>query len=146
VFLAEPFASNYAEPKLVSWAEPGYFDFSSSNFTVEDYIPSTAGDALRSKILCGCERSKRKERVCVGAHLSSYRPRPYNLHCLSTLPRTIMWCLGLAQVAQMAYSDRPRLISEDCFSLHNHRWLHKQRKWCMDWGKEIPIGELRLVD
>jgi hypothetical protein len=38
---------NYVEPKPFSWAKPAYFGFSSSNFTVQDHIPSTAGDALR---------------------------------------------------------------------------------------------------
>jgi hypothetical protein len=57
---AAPFTShgnlhNYAEPKPFSWAKPAaYVGFSSSNFTVQDHIPSTAGDALRQvfKELC----------------------------------------------------------------------------------------------
>ncbi len=50
---AAPFTShgnacNYAEPKPFSGAKPADFGFSSSNFTLQDHIPSTAGDALRS--------------------------------------------------------------------------------------------------
>jgi hypothetical protein len=41
-------ACNYAEPKPFSWAELAYFGFSPSNFTVQDHIPSRAGDALRT--------------------------------------------------------------------------------------------------
>jgi len=38
---------HYAEPKPFSWAKPAAcFDFSSSNFSVQDLILSTAGDAL----------------------------------------------------------------------------------------------------
>ncbi len=33
-------------PKPFSWAKPAYFRFSSSNFTAQDHIPSTAGDAV----------------------------------------------------------------------------------------------------
>jgi hypothetical protein len=39
---------NHAEPKPFSWAKLAYFGFSSSNFTVQDHIPSSAGDALRT--------------------------------------------------------------------------------------------------
>jgi hypothetical protein len=35
-----------AESKLISWVKPPYFDFSSSNFTVQDHRLSTAGDGL----------------------------------------------------------------------------------------------------
>jgi hypothetical protein len=38
---------NYAEPKLFSWSKPAYFDFCSSNFTVQGHILSTVGDALK---------------------------------------------------------------------------------------------------
>jgi hypothetical protein len=38
---------NYADPKPFSWAKPAYFKFSSYNFTLQDHILSTAGDALR---------------------------------------------------------------------------------------------------
>jgi hypothetical protein len=38
---------NYAEPKLFSWVKPAYVRFSSSIFTVQDHILSTARDALR---------------------------------------------------------------------------------------------------
>jgi hypothetical protein len=41
---------NYAETKPFSWAKPAYFDFSSSNFTVQDHILSTAGDTLKSPL------------------------------------------------------------------------------------------------
>jgi hypothetical protein len=49
--VAGPFTShskvcNYANPEPFSWAKPSYFEFSSSNFTVQDDILSTAGDAL----------------------------------------------------------------------------------------------------
>jgi len=38
---------NYVEPKPFSWAKPAHDDFSSSNFTLQDYhMLSTAGDAL----------------------------------------------------------------------------------------------------
>jgi hypothetical protein len=37
---------NYAEPKPFSLAKLVFVGFSSSNFTVQDHIPSTAGDAL----------------------------------------------------------------------------------------------------
>jgi hypothetical protein len=48
---AEPFTShgnwiNYAEPKPFSWVKPEYVEFSSSTFTVQDHILTTAGDAL----------------------------------------------------------------------------------------------------
>jgi hypothetical protein len=39
---------NHAEPKWFPWAKPPWFDSSSSNFTVQDHILSTAGDALTS--------------------------------------------------------------------------------------------------
>jgi hypothetical protein len=35
------------EWKPICWAKPAHFDFSSSNFTVQDQILSTAGDALK---------------------------------------------------------------------------------------------------
>jgi hypothetical protein len=37
---------NCAEPKRFCWAKPAYFDFSSSNFTVQYHLGTTAGDAL----------------------------------------------------------------------------------------------------
>jgi hypothetical protein len=37
---------NYAEPKPISWVKPVQVRFSSSIFTVQDHILSTAGDAL----------------------------------------------------------------------------------------------------
>jgi hypothetical protein len=40
---------NYAGPKPFSWAKPAYVRFSSSNFTVQDHIGSTIGDALSKK-------------------------------------------------------------------------------------------------
>jgi hypothetical protein len=47
----EPFTSHgklchYSEPKHFSWAKPAYFDFSSSNFSMQDHIGTTTGDAL----------------------------------------------------------------------------------------------------
>jgi hypothetical protein len=49
--VAVPFTSHrklwdYAEPKPFSSAKPVYFNFSSSNFTVQDHILSTGGDAF----------------------------------------------------------------------------------------------------
>jgi hypothetical protein len=49
--VAVPFTNHrklwdYAEPKPFSSPKPVYFDFSSSNFTVQDHILSTAGDAF----------------------------------------------------------------------------------------------------
>jgi hypothetical protein len=46
---------NYAEPKPFSRVKPVKVGFSSSIFTVQDHILSTAGDALRSPLvkLCG---------------------------------------------------------------------------------------------
>jgi hypothetical protein len=41
---------NYAEPKLFSWAEPAYFDFSSSNFKLQGHILSTAGDDVSASL------------------------------------------------------------------------------------------------
>jgi hypothetical protein len=38
---------NYTEPKPISWVKPVQVEFSSSNFTVQDHILSTAGDALK---------------------------------------------------------------------------------------------------
>jgi hypothetical protein len=35
-----------AKTNFLSQAKPALFGFSSSNFTVQDHIPSTAGDAL----------------------------------------------------------------------------------------------------
>jgi len=51
----EPFTShgklrNYAEPKPFCRVEPTYVGFSSSIFTVQDHILSTAGDALTNPI------------------------------------------------------------------------------------------------
>jgi hypothetical protein len=39
---------NNAEPKPYSWTKPAHFDFSASNFTVQDHILSIAGDGLRT--------------------------------------------------------------------------------------------------
>jgi hypothetical protein len=58
--VAAPFIShgnthNYVEHKPFSWAKLAYFGFSSSNFTVQDHIQSTAGDARTcSKNACSC--------------------------------------------------------------------------------------------
>jgi hypothetical protein len=38
---------NYTEPKPISWVKPVQVEFSSSNFTVQDHILSTGGDALK---------------------------------------------------------------------------------------------------
>ncbi len=51
--LTAPFSShhklcNYAEPKPLSCAKPACFEFSSSNFNVQNHTLSTAGDALTS--------------------------------------------------------------------------------------------------
>ncbi len=46
-FISHGIAHNYVEPRPFSWAKLAYFGFSSSNFTVQDRIPRTAGDALR---------------------------------------------------------------------------------------------------
>jgi hypothetical protein len=43
----------YAEPKQISWAKPAYGGSSSSNFTVQDHIASTTGDALMKMITYG---------------------------------------------------------------------------------------------
>jgi hypothetical protein len=55
---AAPFTShsnecNYAEPKPFSLAKLAFVGFSSSNFTVQDHILSTAGDALISLLKSG---------------------------------------------------------------------------------------------
>jgi hypothetical protein len=73
-----------------------------------NFILSTDGDALRSKFLCGCERSKRKERVCVwGAHLSCYRPHDPRIVMAEVLYLAQSCDVLASQVAQMEYSDRP---------------------------------------
>jgi len=46
IFFIHGNTRNYSEPKTFSWAKPAHFGFSSSNFTVQDHIPSTPGDAL----------------------------------------------------------------------------------------------------
>jgi len=66
----EPFTShgnvrNYAEPKLFSLVKPAYCRFSSSIFTVQDHILSTAGDALTCWICKNLSRST----PCAGAPL-----------------------------------------------------------------------------
>jgi hypothetical protein len=53
-YFAAPFRSHhkqytYAEPKPFPWAKPAHFDFSSSNFTLQDHILIAAGDALIKK-------------------------------------------------------------------------------------------------
>jgi hypothetical protein len=45
---------NYGEPKRSPGAKPAYFDFSSSNLTLEDHILSAAGDALISHLPTIC--------------------------------------------------------------------------------------------
>jgi hypothetical protein len=41
---------HYAQPKPISWSNLAYFDFSSSDFTVQGHILSTTGDALKHKV------------------------------------------------------------------------------------------------
>jgi hypothetical protein len=47
--------ANYAEPKLFSGAKPAYVGFFSSNFTVQDHIPSSTRDALNPETICSFE-------------------------------------------------------------------------------------------
>jgi hypothetical protein len=56
---------NYAEPKPFPLSQtPGCFDFSSSNFDVQDHILSTAGDALTPKRLLGVVQT-RSNHLCL---------------------------------------------------------------------------------
>ncbi len=62
-----------AEPKLFSWAKPACFDFSSSNFTVQDHLWSTQLEMLSGKV----EETRRKlmlqNRCYIGFQSSSSR-------------------------------------------------------------------------
>jgi hypothetical protein len=44
-FISHGNLRNYAEAKLFSWAKLAFVGFSSSNFTVQDHIRRTVGDA-----------------------------------------------------------------------------------------------------
>jgi hypothetical protein len=73
---AAPFTSshgnhrNYVEPKPFSWPKAAYFGLSSSNLTVQDHIPSTAGDALsrHKELYSTIKQPMTKGRDVVGAH------------------------------------------------------------------------------
>ncbi len=56
---------NYAEPN------PHFFYFSSSNFTVQDHILSTAVDALSRILFKGKKENKRTDLFCCCAMTSS---------------------------------------------------------------------------
>jgi len=56
--------SVYDDVEPFSWAKPACFDFSSSNFTMQGHIVSTAGDALRLDIGQARLHSKSIQLVC----------------------------------------------------------------------------------
>ncbi len=75
---------------------------------------------------CVDARDQKGRKGCVGAptfHLTAHTT--YKSSLLKYCPSHNHVMSLASQVAQMAYSDRPRFISEYCFTLHNHRWLHK---------------------
>jgi len=114
---AVPFTShgnvrNYAEPKQFSWARSACVGFSSSNFTVQDHIPSTGGDALRTWEFDTCSSSQHPgTSTCsygdqskptatstssIGSLLwlsCGWTPTEWTLHCISPW-ELILWRRG----------------------------------------------------
>ncbi len=79
------------DPKPFSWAKLAYIWFSSSNFTVQDRIPSTFGDALTSgpgalwKVECGLRRAGSARYACSVLAL----PKPAQFTPLSDTKRSV---------------------------------------------------------